>query len=103
MNQLTQVALNQPTKLAAMEGLYDGVKREGIVAIGQLNTNKKIGDNQDEFVWSIKVPYALSILGFRNINAFVSGIDDLVLGNKKIGIEPAKEKLAKGKIALNSL
>ncbi len=98
-----QVALKQPTKLAAMEGLYDGAKREGIVAIGQLNSDKKIGDKQDEFDWSIKIPYALSFLGFRDINAFVPGIDDLVYGNKKIGIEPASEKLAKGKIALNAL
>jgi cytochrome d ubiquinol oxidase subunit I len=36
-----QVALTQPTKLAAMEGLYDGKSRAGIVAIGQLNHNKK--------------------------------------------------------------
>ena len=98
-----QVALKQPTKLAAMEGLYDGAKREGIVAIGQLNSSKKIGDKQDEFDWSIKIPYALSFLGFRDINAFVPGIDDLVYGNKKIGIEPASDKLAKGKIALNAL
>ncbi len=98
-----QVALKQPTKLAAMEGLYDGSKREGIVAIGQLNSSKKIGDKQDEFDWSIKIPYALSFLGFRDINAFVPGIDDLVYGNKKIGIEPASDKLAKGKIALNAL
>jgi cytochrome d ubiquinol oxidase subunit I len=98
-----QVALKQPTKLAAMEGLYDGAKREGIVAIGQLNSDKKIGDKQDEFDWSIKIPYALSFLGFRDVNAFVPGIDDLVYGNKKIGIEPASHKLAKGKIALNAL
>lgn len=98
-----QIALKQPTKLAAMEGLYDGARREGIVAIGQLNTKKKIGDKQDEFLWSIKIPYALSFLGYRDINAFVPGVDDLVYGNKKIGIEPASEKLAKGKIALNAL
>ena len=98
-----QVALKQPTKLAAMEGLYDGARREGIVAIGQLNLDKKIGDNQDEFIWSVQIPYALSFLGFRNINAFVPGIDDLVLGNKKMNIEPASDKLSKGKIALKSL
>ncbi|MDD2385016.1 MAG: cytochrome ubiquinol oxidase subunit I [Sulfurospirillaceae bacterium] len=98
-----QVALTQPTKLAAMEGLYDGKSRAGIVAIGQLNTDKKIGDGQKEFIWSIEIPYALSFLGFRNINAFVPGIDDLVLGNPTLSIEPAQSKIDKGKVAIASL
>jgi cytochrome d ubiquinol oxidase subunit I len=98
-----QIALSQPTKLAAMEGLYDGKNRAGIVAIGQLNMHKKIGDTQDEFIWSIEIPYALSFLGFHNINAFVPGIDDLVLGNEKLSIESAQSKLDKGKIALGAL
>ena len=98
-----QVALTQPTKLAAMEGLYDGKKRAGIVAIGQLNPNKEIGDTQKEFIWSIEIPYALSFLGFHNIDAFVPGIDDLVLGNEKLSIESAQSKLDKGKLALEAL
>lgn len=98
-----QVALTQPTKLAAMEGLYDGRSRAGIVAIGQLNHAKEIGDGQKEFIWSIEIPYALSFLGFRNIDAFVPGIDDLVLGNPALSIEPAQSKLDKGKIALDAL
>ena len=99
-----QVALKQPTKLAAMEGLYEGHKRAGIVAIGQLNTKKKIGDTkEDEFVWKIEIPYALSFLGYRNINAFVPGINELVLGDPEQNIIPASVKLEKGKIALNSL
>lgn len=98
-----QVALTQPTKLAAMEGLYDGKTRAGIVAIGQLNHDKKIGDGQKEFIWAIEIPYALSFLGFRNIDAFVPGIDDLVLGNKELSIEPAQSKIDKGKIAISAL
>lgn len=98
-----QVAQNQPTKLAAMEGLYSGHSRAGIVAIGQLNHKKEIGDTQDEFLWSLEVPYALSFLGYRNINAFVPGIDDLVLGNATLGIESAQSKIEKGKVALDAL
>ncbi|MDX1809289.1 MAG: cytochrome ubiquinol oxidase subunit I [Sulfurospirillaceae bacterium] len=98
-----QVAQSQPTKLAAMEGLYKGESRAGIIAIGQLNSNKKIGDDQEEFIWSIKIPYALSFLGFRNIDSFVPGIDDLVLGNKKLGIEPAQNKIDKGREAIGAL
>lgn len=98
-----QVAQQQPTKLAAMEGLYNGEKRAGIVAIGQLNTEKEIGDDKEEFLWSIEVPYALSFLGYRNIDAFVPGINDLVYGNEKHGIIPAQEKINQGKIALEAL
>jgi len=98
-----EVALHQPTKLAAMEGLYDGHGRAGIVAIGQLNSEKEIGDKQEEFVWSLEVPYALSFLGFHNMNAFVPGINDLVYGNEAQGIESAKRKIEKGKVAIEAL
>lgn len=98
-----QVAKHQPVKLAAMEGLYHGHERASIVAIGQLNPDKKIGDNEDEFVWSLEVPYALSILGFHDMNAFVPGINELVYGDKEKNIEPAKDKIAKGKIAIEAL
>jgi len=98
-----QVAQHQPVKLAAMEGLYHGHERASIVAIGQLNPEKEIGDHTPEFTWSLEVPYALSILGFHDMNAFVPGINELVYGDKEKGIEPAKDKIAKGKIAIEAL
>lgn len=98
-----QIAQHQPVKLAAMEGLYHGHERAGIVAVGQLNNDKQIGDNEDEFVWSVEVPYALSILGLHDMNAFVPGINELVYGDKERNIEPAKDKIAKGKIAIQAL
>jgi len=99
-----EVALTQPTKLAAMEGLYDGHRRVGIVAIGLLNPDKQIGDTKkEEFLWEITIPDALSILGFHDANAYVSGIDQLVYGDPKEGIEPANYKIEKGKIAIAAL
>ncbi len=99
-----QVAQKQPAKLATMEGLYDGEKRAGIIAIGQLNPDKKIGDRTtDPFLWKLEVPNALSLLGYRQIDAFVPGINDLVLGNERLEIEPAIVKIEKGKLALESL
>lgn len=98
-----QVAQNQPVKLAAMEGLYDGHKRASIVAIGQLTPDKEIGDDKPEFVWSLKIPYALSLLGFHSLDAYVPGVNELVYGDKEEGIEAAKDKLAKGKIAIAAL
>jgi cytochrome d ubiquinol oxidase subunit I len=98
-----QVALKQPVKLAAMEGLYDGARREGIVAFGILNPEKKIGDKKDEFVLSFKIPYALSFLAYHDVNSFVAGVDDLVYGNEKQGIEPTSSFIARGKKAISSL
>ena len=99
-----QVAQYQPVKLAAMEGLYHGHERASIVAIGELNPDKEIGDDKPEFLWSLEVPYALSILGFHNMDAFVPGINELVYGDKdEHNIEPAKDKIAKGKIAIEAL
>ena len=98
-----QVALQQPMKLAAMEGLYDGEKRAGIVAFGILDESKKIGDEKDPFYFSFEIPGALSFLGYHNLNAFVPGIDDLINGNKKHGIMSVGEKMQKGKIAVSAL
>jgi len=98
-----QVALNQPMKLAAMEGLYDGEERAGIVAVGVLNTAKQIGDDAEEFLFSFEIPGALSFLGYHNLDAFVPGIDDLVYGNKKYNIPSVAQKIQEGKIALEAL
>jgi len=98
-----QVALTQPMKLAAMEGLYDGEKRAGIIAFGVLNQAKMIGDDLDPFYFSFEIPGALSFLGYHNLNAFVPGIDDLVQGNKKHGIMSVSEKMQKGKVAVGAL
>jgi cytochrome d ubiquinol oxidase subunit I len=98
-----QVALNQPMKLAAMEGLYDGEKRAGIVAFGVLDPEKKIGDEKSPFYFSYEIPGALSFLGYHDLNAFVPGIDNLMEGSEKYGIMSIPEKMEKGKIALASL
>ncbi len=98
-----QVAQQQPVKLAAMEGLYKGEERAGIVAWGILNSEKQIGDDKPEFVGDITIPYALSFLGYHDIDAFVPGLDDLVYGNEQHGIESAASKIEKGKIAIEAL
>lgn len=97
-----QVTQKQPMKLAAMEGIYEGEHRAGLVAFGILNPNKQIGDEQSTFLFDITIPYALSILGHRSPDSFVAGINDLVYGNKERGIMGVDEKIAKGKIALEA-
>lgn len=98
-----QVALKQPMKLAAMEGLYDGEQRAGIVAFGVLDPDKKIADGKEPFLFSFEIPGALSFLGYHNLNAFVPGIDDLVKGNEKHNIMSVSQKMELGKKAVAAL
>lgn len=97
-----QVAQKQPMKLAAMEGIYEGEHRAGLVAFGILNPNKQIGDEQNTFLFDITIPYALSILGNRSPNSFVPGINDFVYGNAEKEIMSIEEKIQKGRLALES-
>ncbi|MBU0765553.1 MAG: cytochrome ubiquinol oxidase subunit I [Bacteroidetes bacterium] len=98
-----QVARTQPMKLAAMEGLYDGKEGAGLVLFGILNHNKHPGDNKEPYVFSLSVPKVLSLLSYREKEAFVPGINDLVYGNEKQGIISAKEKMSLGDIAVTAL
>ena len=98
-----QVALKQPVKLAAMEGLYEGKEQAGIVGIGVLNPKKTLDNDEDVFLFELEAPYALSFLGYHDINAFVPGLKDLIYGNEKYGIESTFSKMEKGKIAVNAL
>ena len=98
-----QVAIKQPVKLAAMEGLYVGREQAGIVGIGILNPNKTIKNDEDPYLFELEAPYALSLLGYHDIDAFVPGLNDLVYGNKKYDIESVQSKMEKGKLAIAAL
>ncbi|RXK14446.1 cytochrome ubiquinol oxidase subunit I [Halarcobacter mediterraneus] len=98
-----QVALKQPVKLAAMEGLYEGREQAGIVAVGALNPKKTLDNEEEVFLFEFEAPYVLSLLGYHDINAFVPGLKDLVYGNEKYNIESAQSKIDKGKIAIEAL
>lgn len=83
------VAQKQPMKLAAMEGLYKGKEGAGLVAIGMLNPAKMVyNDDVDPYIFKIELPKLLSLLGYRNINAFVPGIADIVDGAMPLRMEP---------------
>ncbi len=96
-------AHHQPMKLAAMEGLWDGTTKAPVVAFGIINGMKQPGDFQDPFVVEFKVPGLLSLLANRDPGSYVPGINDLVYGNKKMGIMGANEMLEKGKMAVKYL
>lgn len=99
------VAHTQPMKLAAMEGLYKGKEGAGLSVIGMLNPNKEQGDGNDAFMFNVEIPKLLSFMGYRNTDAFVPGIDDLIdggytyidkNGNKETAIS-AEEKIRRGR------
>ena len=98
-----QNALNQPVKLAAMEGLYNGKNGAELVAFGILNPKKSVDNNQKEFLFKLPIPYGLSVLSYHKVNAFVPGLKELVYGDKAHNIMSAKEKIQKGKIAVAAL
>ncbi|TRZ75028.1 MAG: cytochrome ubiquinol oxidase subunit I [Bacteroidetes bacterium] len=78
-----QVSQKQPMKLAAMEGLYKGCNGAGLVAFGILTPSKEPGDGKDPFLVRVEFPKLLSFLGYRNPDAFVPGIEDILAGGFK--------------------
>ncbi len=114
------VAKKQPMKLAAMEGLYQSTDGTPIVAFAILNPKKKISDMemdslayslQKPFLVNISIPQGLSLLVDRKMNSFVPGIEDIInggykytdqYGNQQIAL-PVKERMRRGKLAVNAL
>jgi cytochrome d ubiquinol oxidase subunit I len=107
-----QVAEKQPMKLAAMEGLYSGKNGVGLIALGVLNPAKKeYNDTIKPFLFKISAPKMLSYLAYRDANAFVPGVKDILDGNYVIINEKGQqtkpittdEKITFGKMAHKSL
>ncbi len=79
------VAQKQPMKLATMEGLYEGQTEAPIVIMGFVNPAKKAyNDDKEGVIGAIKAPKMLSYLGYRDFNAFVPGIKDILEGGYKL-------------------
>ncbi len=98
-----QVTKNQPMKLAAMEGLYQGKEGAPLILAGIANPSKTINDGKEPMLWKMEIPKLLSLLGHRRADAFVAGIEDLVNGNPEQGILSFNEKKARGTLAVNVL
>ncbi len=105
-----QVAQKQPMKLAAMEGLYTGKTNAGLVAFGILTPGKQYNDSTKAFAFKIEIPKLLSMLSYRDVNAFVPGVKDVVDGytyvdadgNAQIALS-AQQKISRGKVAIQAL
>ena len=97
-----QIVYAQPMKFAAIEGLYHGQKGAGLVAIGFMSNPEgeilRI-ENMKDFSFRIEIPNLLSYMAYRNWDAFVPGVVDLIEGNEKWGILSTDEKIRRGKYA----
>ena len=89
----------QPMKLAALEALYDGEEGAALTAVGILRPEAERSNNEDAFYFKIAIPKMLSLMSFRDADAFVPGINDLVNGNPQYGIMPTIEKIERGRVA----
>ncbi|HRW63371.1 MAG TPA: cytochrome ubiquinol oxidase subunit I [Bacteroidales bacterium] len=106
-----EVAQKQPMKLAAMEGLYNGQEGAGLILLGMPTPGKEYNDDKDDYVFKFEIPKLLSLLGYRDADAFVPGVKDLVDGGYEITNEKgekeialsAEQKIEKGKLAINAL
>ena len=97
------VARVQPMKLAAMEALYEGQQGAPLTAVGVLRPEEQRTNNDDAFYFKIDIPKLLSLMSFRDADAFVPGINDLVYGNEEYGILSAGEKIERGRVAVDEL
>lgn len=97
------VSQRQPMKLAAMEGLYEGETNAGAVVFGIINSEKRPGDEQKDFIIAVKAPIVLSLLANREFGSFVPGVNDLVFGNEEQGITSVKTKMERGRKAIEYL
>lgn len=104
-----QVSKHQPMKLAAMEGLYNGSKPQGLMTIGIVNPEKRWDNNEPEYLGGIEMPYGLSILARHDPHAFVPGINDIINGvdinaaGDTINTVSYAERIARGKASHEAL
>jgi cytochrome d ubiquinol oxidase subunit I len=77
----SQVAINQPVKLASMEGLFKTESGAGIVILGQPDTPRGQLDNP------LIVPNVLSFLTYRRWTATIKGIDAFPVDQRPDSIE----------------
>lgn len=106
-NSAYMVAKVQPMKLAAMEALYNGGNAQDLTAIAWVNpTQQPDYANEKEPAMKVGIPKMLSLLATRDANGYVPGVNDILKGYTKADgtQEPsAKEKIERGKIAIDAL
>ncbi len=103
------IALYQPMKLAAAEGLYEGGTEQGLVLGGILRPGADWsgGADDDRFLLKVEMPYALSYLATHDLQGYVPGIRNLLEGGYKLPdgsvALSAEEMMKRGRVAIDAL
>lgn len=97
------VARTQPMKLAAIEALYHGREGAPLTVVGLLRPAARRDTAGSPFRFGIEIPKLLSFMSFRDADAYVPGIADLIDGDPAHGLMPAAEKIARGRTAIAEL
>ena len=103
------IALHQPMKLAAAEGLYEGGTSQGLVLGGVLTpgVDWSAPAEQDRFLFHVEMPSALSFLATHEWDGYVPGIRNLLEGGYPLpegGVAlSAEEKMQRGRTAIAAL
>ncbi len=101
-----EISKTQPMKFAAMEALYEGQEQAPLIVFGIISdaqASPMTKDSEPKFMFKFELPYALSFLAHQDINAYVPGIKDLVLGNADRGIMSYADKIRRGHEAQTTL
>ena len=96
------IARVQPMKLAAMEALYEGEEGAPLTVFSLVQPGGRAVDGEP-VRYKVDIPKMLSVMSFRDADAFVPGIRDLVYGNEEHGILSVEEKMRRGRVAVGEL
>ena len=103
------IAEQQPMKLAATEGLYEGGHAQGLVLAGVLRpgVDWAAPTQEDKMLLHMEVPYALSVLATHEAEGYVPGIRNILEGGYTLpdGSKAlsAEEKMLRGRMAIEAL
>lgn len=103
------MALYQPMKLAAAEGLYEGGTEQGLVLGGILKPGADwaAASSDDRFLLKVEMPYALSYLATHDLKGYVPGIRNLLEGGYPLPdgsvALSAEEMMRRGRVAIDAL
>lgn len=103
------IAEQQPMKLAAAEGLYEGGNSQGLVVVGVLRPGVDWANptEEEKMLLNIEMPYALSILATHEADGYVPGIRNILEGGYTLPdgstALSAEEKILRGRIAIEAL
>ena len=101
------VTRTQPMKLAAMEGLNEGGKGAPFTLIGLTCTDPQLPSERMKTVkYGITIPKLLSFLGYHDFDAYVPGIQNIMVGyTAEDGkVYPSiEQRMANGRLAIDAL